>query len=47
MMKERLVTPDVLVSLQADQGPRQVKAAPGGGVTIGGLMTLDALARTR
>jgi xanthine dehydrogenase YagS FAD-binding subunit len=44
MMKERLVTPDVLVSLKSIKGLDQVKAAPGGGVTIGGLMTLDALA---
>jgi xanthine dehydrogenase YagS FAD-binding subunit len=45
MMKERLVTPDVLVSLKAIKGNDQVTAAPGGGVTIGGLTTLDALAR--
>jgi xanthine dehydrogenase YagS FAD-binding subunit len=44
MMKERLVTPDVLVSLKSIKGLDQVKAAPNGGVTIGGLMTLDALA---
>ena len=44
MMKERLVTPDVLVSLKSIKGLDQVKAAPGGGVTIGGLMTLDAVA---
>ena len=43
MMKERLVTPDVLVSLKSIKGLDQVKAAPGGGVTIGGLMTLDAV----
>ncbi len=45
MMKERLVTPDVLVSLKSIKGLDQVKAAPGGGVTIGGLITLDALSR--
>jgi xanthine dehydrogenase YagS FAD-binding subunit len=45
MMKERLITPDVLVSLKAIKGNDQVKAAPGGGVAIGGLATLDALAR--
>lgn len=44
MMKERLVTPDVLVSLKSIKGLDQVKAAPGGGVTIGGLTTLDAVA---
>jgi xanthine dehydrogenase YagS FAD-binding subunit len=46
MMKERLVTPDVLVSLKAIKGLDQAKAAAGGGMTIGGLMTLDALAHT-
>jgi xanthine dehydrogenase YagS FAD-binding subunit len=45
MMKERLVTPDVLVSLKSIEGLDQVKAAPGGGLTVGGLTTLDALAR--
>ena len=45
MMKERLVTPDVLVSLKSIKGLDQVKAAAGGGVTIGGLITLDALSR--
>jgi len=44
MMKERLVTPDVFISLKSIQGLDQVKPAPGGGVTIGGLITLDALA---
>jgi xanthine dehydrogenase YagS FAD-binding subunit len=44
MMKERLVTPDVLISLKSVKGLDQVKAAPGGGVTIGGLTTLAALA---
>ena len=45
MMKDRLVTPDVLVSLKSIKGLDQVKAAPGGGVAIGGLITLDALSR--
>jgi xanthine dehydrogenase YagS FAD-binding subunit len=45
MMKERLITPDVLVSLKAIRGNDEVKGASGGGVTIGGLVTLDALAR--
>ena len=45
MMKDRLVMPDVLVSLKSIKGLDQVKAAPGGGVTIGGLITLDALSR--
>jgi xanthine dehydrogenase YagS FAD-binding subunit len=45
MMKERLVTPDVLVSLKSIKGLDTVKPAPGGGVTIGGLTTLDALSR--
>jgi len=44
MMKERLVTPEVLVSLKSIAGLDQVKPAPGGGITIGGLITLDALA---
>jgi xanthine dehydrogenase YagS FAD-binding subunit len=44
-MKERLITPDVLISLKSIKGLDQVKAAPGGGVTIGGLTTLDALSR--
>jgi xanthine dehydrogenase YagS FAD-binding subunit len=44
MMKERLVTPDVLVSLKSIKGLDQVRPASGGGVTIGGLTTLDTLA---
>src|SRR5436853_903832 len=43
MMKDRLVTPDVLVNLKAIPGLDEVKAQ-GGGVTIGGLVTLAALA---
>jgi xanthine dehydrogenase YagS FAD-binding subunit len=45
MMKDRLVTPDVVVNLKSIAGLDRVKAAPGGGVTIGGLVTLDALSR--
>jgi xanthine dehydrogenase YagS FAD-binding subunit len=44
MMKERLVTPDVVVSLKSVRGLDQV-AAESGGVRIGGLITLDALQR--
>jgi xanthine dehydrogenase YagS FAD-binding subunit len=43
MMKERLVAPDVLVNLKTIKGLDQVKSE-GGGVWIGGLITLDALA---
>jgi xanthine dehydrogenase YagS FAD-binding subunit len=43
MMKERLVAPDVLINLKAIKGLDQV-TANGGGVTIGGLITLDMLA---
>ncbi len=42
MMKDRLVTPDVLVNLKAVKGLDQVKP-DGAGVAIGGLITLDAL----
>jgi len=42
MMKERLITPDVLVNLKAIKGLDAVKAESSG-VTIGGLTTLDAL----
>ena len=45
MMKERLITPDVLISLKSIRGLDQITLAPGGGVTIGGLITLDALAK--
>jgi xanthine dehydrogenase YagS FAD-binding subunit len=44
MMKERLVTPDVVVRLKAINGLDQAKAEHGG-LTIGGQMTLDALTR--
>jgi len=42
MMKERLIAPDVLVRLKSIGGLDQVKTE-GGGVTIGGQITLDAL----
>ena len=43
LMKERLVTPDVLVNLNAIKGLDQIKRQ-GGVVVIGGLITLDSLA---
>ena len=42
MVKERLVTPDVLVSLKTVRGLDQVKEQRGE-IVIGGLITLDAL----
>ena len=44
MMKDRLVTPDVLVNLKAIKGLDEIKT-DGGRVTIGGLTTLDAIGR--
>src|SRR5450631_3363393 len=44
MIKEHLVTPDVLVHLKAIPGMDKVESA-NGGVTIGGLITLTALSR--
>jgi len=44
MVKERIVTPDVLVNLKAVKGLDQV-AQVNFGMNIGGLITLDALAR--
>jgi xanthine dehydrogenase YagS FAD-binding subunit len=44
LVKERIVTPDVLISLKSIRGLDRVTTA-GGGVTIGGLITLDALSR--
>ncbi len=44
MIKERLVNPDVVVNLKSARGIDEVRP-DGGGVTIGGLMTLDALSR--
>ena len=43
MMKERLVAPDVVVNLKTIKGLDQIKNESGG-LTIGGLITLDALA---
>ncbi|HZP48803.1 MAG TPA: xanthine dehydrogenase family protein subunit M [Vicinamibacterales bacterium] len=45
MMKEQLVAPDLVVRLKSIGGLDQVKADKGGGVTIGGQITLDALTR--
>jgi len=44
MMKDRLITPDVIVNLTSIKGLDQARA-DGGGLRIGGLMTLDAIAR--
>src|SRR5215470_547335 len=44
MVKERIVTPDVLVNLKTIRGLDQVKTV-NGGVNIGGLITLDTLSR--
>jgi len=44
MVKERLITPDVLVSLKSIRGFDQVKEQKGE-IVIGGLITLDALSR--
>src|SRR6266705_3075250 len=44
LMKERVVTPDVLVSLKAIKGLDQV-TSNAESVTIGGLITLDTLGR--
>src|SRR5260370_30118872 len=44
MVKERIVTPDVLVNLKAIKGLDQV-AQVNFGLNIGGLITLDVLAR--
>jgi xanthine dehydrogenase YagS FAD-binding subunit len=46
MMKERLITPDVLVSLKSIKGLDQARPAAAGALTVGGLMTLDALAHS-
>src|SRR5207247_8208281 len=47
LVKERIVTPDVLVNLKSIKGLDQVRPANGGvnGVNIGGLITLDTLSR--
>ena len=44
LMKERIVRPDVIVSLKPIKGLDQLTPG-GGGITIGGLITLDALSR--
>jgi len=44
LVKERILTPDVLVNLKTIKGLDQVRAA-GNGVNIGGLITLDTLSR--
>jgi xanthine dehydrogenase YagS FAD-binding subunit len=44
LVKERILTPDVLVNLKTIRGLDQVKPV-NGGVNIGGLITLDALSR--
>jgi xanthine dehydrogenase YagS FAD-binding subunit len=44
MMKDRLITPDVVVNLKAVKGLDQIKPE-GRGLTIGGLTTLDAIGR--
>ncbi len=45
LVKERIVTPDVLVNLKTIKGLDQVKMS-NAGVNIGGLITLDTLSRT-
>jgi xanthine dehydrogenase YagS FAD-binding subunit len=44
LIKERIVAPDVVVNLKSIRGLDQVAAADGG-VSIGGLITLEALSR--
>jgi xanthine dehydrogenase YagS FAD-binding subunit len=44
MVKERIVTPDVLVNLKTIRGLDQVRPV-NGGVNIGGLISLDTLSR--
>jgi xanthine dehydrogenase YagS FAD-binding subunit len=45
LVKERIVTPDVVISLKSIAGGDRVANVNGGGVAIGGLMTLNALSR--
>lgn len=45
MVKERITEPDLVVSLKTVAGQDQVEKVDGGGVRIGGLITLDALSR--
>src|SRR6058998_2480721 len=44
LVKERIVSPDVLVNLKTIRGLDQVRPS-NGGVNVGGLITLDALSR--
>src|SRR5256885_5672822 len=44
LVKERILSPDVLVNLKTIRGIDQVRPA-NGGVNIGGLITLDSLSR--
>jgi xanthine dehydrogenase YagS FAD-binding subunit len=44
MMKDRLIAPDVVVSLKRIKGLDRI-AAEGGSLTIGGLTTIDAIGR--
>jgi xanthine dehydrogenase YagS FAD-binding subunit len=44
MMKDRLIAPDVVINLKAVKGLDQIAAGPNG-LSIGGLTTLDAIAR--
>jgi xanthine dehydrogenase YagS FAD-binding subunit len=43
-MKDRLIAPDVVINLKAVKGLDQIAAGPNG-LSIGGLTTLDAIAR--
>ena len=46
LVKERILTPDVVVNLKTARGQNAARVVPvGRGVTIGGLVTLDALGR--
>jgi xanthine dehydrogenase YagS FAD-binding subunit len=45
LVKERIVRPDVIVSLKTVKGLDQVSTTGGGATLIGGLITLDALSR--
>jgi xanthine dehydrogenase YagS FAD-binding subunit len=47
MVKDHLVSPDVLVNLKAIGGLDRVVSSRDGGLTIGGQITLDALSRDR
>lgn len=45
LIKDRIAAPDVLINLRALKGQDQISAASGGGLNIGGQITLDALSR--